>query len=66
MTRRLDVPQSLSGRFGDVVNIVPMPEIEPHFLCRTAHNLGLFPDYFIPVFYVGNLNVLLVSFGYLE
>jgi hypothetical protein len=67
LTRSLCVPQSRSGRFGDEINIVPVPAIEPQFLGRPARTLGHCTDNIIPVFYnCGEFESTAVSFGCLE
>jgi hypothetical protein len=41
--RRLGGPQSRSGCHGEEKNLLPLPGIEPQFLCRPAHSVVTIP-----------------------
>jgi hypothetical protein len=39
MNRRLNEPQHQFGNFGEVKNILPLPEIEPQVNCQLMFNI---------------------------
>jgi len=43
LSRNLDVPPGRSGHFGEEIDILPVPRIEPRFLSRPSPSLVAMP-----------------------